>query len=194
MSSIRRISAKRLARLGGRIPSSTIAPNTGKKPPMRQIVDPASERGAREIVDSAEIIRRLSAKIIEQNGMCGLCWEPLPDDISRIAPDHINPRGMDGAWRDDHPSNLQATHVKCNLDKGSRRVEDVLLLIGPYLLYVEGLECFCGKQKQANRPTCLECWPQLSGQLQHDLNTLKGRDHAAALVEAKRVICSESAA
>jgi hypothetical protein len=29
-------------------------------------------------------------------------------------PDHIDPRGMGGARRDDHPDNIQAAHFWCN--------------------------------------------------------------------------------
>ena len=44
----------------------------------------------------------------------------LPD-YNDIVPDHINPRGMAGAWRDDHPDNIQAVHWWCNGEKGSIR-------------------------------------------------------------------------
>jgi hypothetical protein len=37
-------------------------------------------------------------------------------------PDHISPKGMGGAWRDDHPDNIQAAHWWCNGEKGSRRI------------------------------------------------------------------------
>jgi hypothetical protein len=29
---------------------------------------------------------------------------------------------MGGAWRDDHPENIQAVHWWCNVEKGSNRV------------------------------------------------------------------------
>src|SRR5215469_17434731 len=35
-----------------------------------------------------------------------------------IVPDHKHPKGMGGAWRDDHPDNIQATHWWCNGEKG----------------------------------------------------------------------------
>jgi len=35
--------------------------------------------------------------------------------LHRHRPDHINPRG--GAWRDDHPENIQAFHWWCNREK-----------------------------------------------------------------------------
>jgi hypothetical protein len=31
---------------------------------------------------------------------------------------------MGGAWRDDHPENIQAVHWWCNSEKGSTRVND----------------------------------------------------------------------
>jgi hypothetical protein len=37
-------------------------------------------------------------------------------------PDHIDPRGMGGAYRDDHPQNIQAVHFWCNSEKGSTRI------------------------------------------------------------------------
>jgi 5-methylcytosine-specific restriction endonuclease McrA len=43
-------------------------------------------------------------------------------------PDHIEPKGMGGAWRDDHPENIQAVHRRCNLQKGSRRFRPGQLL------------------------------------------------------------------
>jgi hypothetical protein len=36
-------------------------------------------------------------------------------------PDHIDPKGMGGARRDDHPENIQAVHFCCNGKKGSTR-------------------------------------------------------------------------
>jgi hypothetical protein len=30
-------------------------------------------------------------------------------DYNNVVPDHKNPKGMGGAWRDDHPGNIQAT-------------------------------------------------------------------------------------
>jgi hypothetical protein len=39
-----------------------------------------------------------------------------------IVPDHIEPKGMGAAWRDDHPDNIQAAHPLCNLLKGSKRL------------------------------------------------------------------------
>ncbi len=54
-----------------------------------------------------------------QEGLCGLCWLPLQENLST---DHILPQ----AWHDklgkpdkNRPDNLQTTHVDCNSKKGS---------------------------------------------------------------------------
>jgi hypothetical protein len=41
-----------------------------------------------------------------------------------VVPDHKNPKGMGGAWRDDHSDNIQATHWWCNGEKGSTRIDE----------------------------------------------------------------------
>jgi hypothetical protein len=49
----------------------------------------------------------MERKITVQNGVCALGKCPVAD-YNDIVPDHIKPRGMGGAWRDDHPDNIQA--------------------------------------------------------------------------------------
>jgi hypothetical protein len=44
----------------------------------------------------------LKRKIVEQDGICAICDEPLTD-YSDVVPDHKEPKGMGGAWRDDIP-------------------------------------------------------------------------------------------
>lgn len=63
----------------------------------------------------------LARKIVEQDGKCGICGEPFAT-CNEIVPDHITPKGMGSANRDDHPDNIQAAHRRCNLEKGSRRM------------------------------------------------------------------------
>ena len=63
----------------------------------------------------------LNRKIADQGGKCAICHESFTD-YCEIVPDHIEPKGMGGAWRDDHPDNIQAVHRRCNLQKGSRRL------------------------------------------------------------------------
>jgi 5-methylcytosine-specific restriction endonuclease McrA len=63
----------------------------------------------------------LNLKIRKQKGKCSICGEPFTN-YNDIVPDHIEPKGMGSARRDDHPDNIQAAHRKCNLEKGSKRV------------------------------------------------------------------------
>ena len=52
---------------------------------------------------------------------CGVCHAAFTD-YNEIVPYHIEPKGMGGAQRDDHPEHVQAVHRKCNFEKGSRRL------------------------------------------------------------------------
>lgn len=88
---------------------------------VRRIDDSQHPRGYREIRSNAEMRKLLDKKILAQNGECAICNEKFTD-YSDIVPDHIHPRGMGGAWRDDHPDNIQAVHWWCNGEKGSSRV------------------------------------------------------------------------
>lgn len=62
----------------------------------------------------------LGRKVQEQKFLCGICGEPFTD-VREIVPDHIEPRGIGAARRDDSPHNIQAAHSQCNLEKGSKR-------------------------------------------------------------------------
>jgi hypothetical protein len=62
----------------------------------------------------------LKKKVIEQGGKCVL-WYVEFTHYSDIVPEHKNPKGMSGAWRDDHPDNIQAAHWWCSSKKGSTR-------------------------------------------------------------------------
>ena len=61
-----------------------------------------------------------TGRLPPRTGKCALCNEAFTD-YGDIVPDHIHPRGMGGAWRDDHPENIQAVHWWCNGEKGSSR-------------------------------------------------------------------------
>ena len=87
---------------------------------VRRIDDPQHPRGYRELRSNAEMRKLLDRKIVAQNGICGICKEKFTD-CGDVVPDHISPRGMGGAWRDDHPDNIQAVHWWCNGEKGSSR-------------------------------------------------------------------------
>ena len=87
---------------------------------VRRIDDPHHPRGYREIRSNAEMRKLMDNKIVTQGGECRICHEKFTD-YADVVPDHINPRGMGGAWRDDHPDNIQAVHWWCNGVKGSSR-------------------------------------------------------------------------
>ena len=88
---------------------------------VQRIDDPHHPRGSRELRSNTEMRKLMNRKIMEQKGACAIC-EALFTDYSDIVPDHISPKGMGGAWRDDHPDNIQAVHWWCNGEKGSNRV------------------------------------------------------------------------
>ena len=88
---------------------------------VERIDDPNHPRGYRELRSPAELRKVLTQKISAQQGNCGICHLPFTD-CNDIVPDHIEPKGMGAAWRDDHPDNIQAAHRLCNLLKGSRRL------------------------------------------------------------------------
>ncbi len=87
---------------------------------VTRIPDEHHPRGYREIRTPAELRRLKDKKIREQEGKCGICHKDFTD-YRDIVPDHIDPRGCFGAFRDDHPSNIQAAHSACNQEKGSQR-------------------------------------------------------------------------
>jgi len=90
---------------------------------VKRVEDPHHPRGYRELRSPAEMRKLLNRKIVEQNRICPICLEEFTD-YNDVVPDHKEPKGMGGAWRDDHPDNIQATHWWCNEEKGSTRMED----------------------------------------------------------------------
>lgn len=88
---------------------------------IRRVEDAQHPRGYRELRSNAEMRKLLDRKITTQNSKCALCGAEFTD-YGDIVPDHISPRGMGGAWRDDHPDNIQAVHWWCNGEKGSTRI------------------------------------------------------------------------
>jgi hypothetical protein len=89
---------------------------------VQRIEDPHHPRGYRELRSPAEMRNLLNRKIVEQDRKCAICHEEFTD-YNDIVPDHRDPKGMGGAWRDDHPDNIQATHWWCNEQKGSTRMD-----------------------------------------------------------------------
>ena len=87
---------------------------------VQRIEDPHHPRGYRELRSKAEMRKLLNRKTVEQNRQCAICQVAFTN-YSDIVPDHIDPRGMGGSRRDDHPDNIQAVHLWCNVEKGSTR-------------------------------------------------------------------------
>ena len=88
---------------------------------VQRVEDPHHPRGYRELRSPAEMRELLNRKIVEQGRKCAICHKEFTD-YNDIVPDHRDPKGMGGAWRDDHPDNIQATHWWCNGEKGSTRI------------------------------------------------------------------------
>ena len=72
---------------------------------VQRIEDRHHPRGYRELRSPAEMRKLLKRKIVEQNGICAICSEEFTNYCD-VVPDHKNPKGMGGAWRDDSPDNL----------------------------------------------------------------------------------------
>ena len=73
---------------------------------VQRIEDPYHPRGYRELRSPAEMRKLVNRKIVEQNGICPICEEKFTD-YNDVVPDHKRCKGMGGAWRDDHPDNIQ---------------------------------------------------------------------------------------
>jgi hypothetical protein len=92
------------------------------RPGVQRIEDPHHPRGYRELRSPAEMRKLLNRKIVEQDRICTICYQEFTD-YNDVVPDHIDPKGMGGAWRDDHPDNIQAVHYWCNSGKGSSSID-----------------------------------------------------------------------
>ena len=89
---------------------------------VQRVEDPHHPRGYRELRSPAEMRKLLNRKIRQQGGICAICHAKFMD-YNDVVPDHKDPKGMGGAWRDDH-QNVQATHWWCNGEKGSTRMDE----------------------------------------------------------------------
>lgn len=75
----------------------------------RQVCDLKTSAGKKEYK------ARLTLAWTKQKGRCALCGLPA-------ALEEGVPRGLGGGSRDDRIENLQAAHLLCNTQKGSRRI------------------------------------------------------------------------
>ena len=89
------------------------------QPGIRRFEDPHPRR-YRELRSPAEMRKLLKRKVAEQKGICAICHEEFTD-YNDIVPDHWDPKGMGGPWRDDHRDNLEkrrgANRVPSSLTK-----------------------------------------------------------------------------
>ena len=79
----------------------------------RRAIDPSFKKKARNRHHLPELVE-------DQDGLCGICGEPLPEDYmdgSKVHVDHILPVACGGGHDFD---NLQAAHSHCNMTKGAR--------------------------------------------------------------------------
>lgn len=85
----------------------------------------ADQRRKRRVANYGTLRRRwLRLLIRRQFGLCGICVEPLPNDIGLVEVDHIVPvaRMKEAKLTRrqlNHPNNLQATHSLCNKTKSA---------------------------------------------------------------------------
>ena len=91
---------------------------------VQRIEDPHHPRGYRELRSPAEMRKLMNRKVREQDGICAICHEEFTDYNDIVVDHNKNPKRMGGAWRDDSPDNVQATHWWCNGEKGSTRLVD----------------------------------------------------------------------
>jgi len=92
------------------------------RPGIRRIKDEHSPTGYRWKLSQAEREKVILRKLRDNGGTCGICGEPITD-MGDVVPDHVEPKGMGGAWYDDgeNGANLQPAHNQCNLMKSSQR-------------------------------------------------------------------------
>jgi hypothetical protein len=90
-------------------------------PGVYRIEDEHHPRGYRIRRSKAAMRTLLLIQAAKQRGCCYWCEEEFVE-IGEIVPDHREPRGAGGAWRDDHEDNIVAAHATCNQEKGSKRI------------------------------------------------------------------------
>jgi hypothetical protein len=93
------------------------------RPGIRRIRDEHSRHpdGYRYRLSKSEMEKVVLKNITLQHGLCSICDQPLTD-MNDVVPDHKEPRGMGGSWRDDRAENIGAAHSLCNQRKGSQRI------------------------------------------------------------------------
>ena len=90
---------------------------------VRIIVDEHHARGYREICSASELRRRKHALMAEPKFLiCFYCNRDLRElEYEDIDLCHLESKGLGGARRDDHKTNLVLGCHSCNVENGSRR-------------------------------------------------------------------------
>ena len=71
--------------------------------------------------------RHLPKLVADQKGICPICGERLPEQISaNVHVDHIFPKAYGGK---NNIENLQAVHIRCNRRKNSSIARDILKVV-----------------------------------------------------------------
>lgn len=93
------------------------------RPGVRRILDEHADHpdGYRYRLSKSAMGKVLLKKVSEQDGKCADCGNEF-EDMREVTPDHIKPRGLGGARRDDRESNIRALCGPCNTKKGSKRI------------------------------------------------------------------------
>lgn len=89
-----------------------------------KIDDPHHPRGYRVRRSKSAMKKLVIEKVGEQENLCCDCGKPFTD-MAEVTPEHLTPRGIGAAWRDDHEDNIGAAHSWCNVEKGSRRIPNL---------------------------------------------------------------------
>ena len=61
-----------------------------------------------------------TTRLLNRTEKCAICHEEFTD-YGGVVPDHEDPKGMGGAWRDDHPDKHSGYSLVVHSEKGSTR-------------------------------------------------------------------------
>ena len=92
----------------------------GDKPAVIIYAD-GREKCTRTKAGMAEYRKRREAAWVRDRGICHLCKQPV--SLKECTADHVVPRGMGGSTRDDRIRNMKPAHMRCNIERGSKRME-----------------------------------------------------------------------
>ena len=95
-------------------------PGKKKREPIKTLRNGAQKCDLKTAGGRREYKARLTLAWMRQKGLCALCG--LPVVLEEATADHKTPRGMGGGSRNDAQENIQAAHLVCNSERGSKRL------------------------------------------------------------------------